>query len=86
MRFISLHDANNKAAQISNVPLIYGDPPEPHYRNLYLYGNRIAFECNNFWVNYNGSWYATDEGVRTVTLDGKRLTFVNGILKEVENV
>ena len=83
VRFISPHDANNKAAQISNVALTYGNPPEPHYRNLYLYGNRIAFECSNFWVNYNGSWYATDEGVRNVTVDGKTLTFVNGILKEV---
>lgn len=86
VRFLNPNDLNNKAAQISNVALTYGDPPEPHYRNLYLYGNRIAFDCNNFWILYNGSWYATDEGLRTVTLDGKRLTFVNGILKEVENI
>ena len=58
----------------------------PLYRCLRLYGQRIGFNCENFWVFANGSWYATDEGVRTVTLDGKRLTFVNGILKEVENV
>lgn len=55
----------------------------PLYRCLRLYGQRIGFNCENFWVFANGSWYATDSGVRNVTVGDKTLTFVNGILKEV---
>jgi hypothetical protein len=55
----------------------------PLYRCLRLYGQRIGFNCENFWVFANGSWYATDAGVRNVTVGDKTLTFVNGILKEV---
>lgn len=88
IRFVNPNDASGGfifAPGIANKVFTDGQG-NPLYRCLSLYGQRIGFNCNNFWVFSNGSWYATDEGVRTVTLDGKRLTFVNGILKEVENV
>ena len=88
IRFVNPNDASGGfifAPGIANRVFTDGQG-NPLYRCLSLYGQRIGFNCNNFWVFSNGSWYATDEGVRTVTLDGKRLTFVNGILKEVENV
>lgn len=88
VRFLNPNDVSggfNFAPGIANQVFV-DSQGNPLYRCLSLYGQRIGFNCNNFWVFSNGSWYATDEGVRTVTLDGKRLTFVNGILKEVENV
>lgn len=81
LKFWNQYTGTGFEPTISNVVLNWDGAN--HYRNLLLYGERIAFNCGNFWIFSNGEWYATDSGVRNVDVDGKRLTFVNGILKEV---